>query len=182
MMTLIIGGSGSGKSSYAEDYIATCSKDSRKYYIATMQVFDKEGQAKVEKHQKMRENKGFYTIEQPISIGKVLEKTGEALVSESTALLECISNLVANEMFFGNESKEIKRITEKIIRGVEQLNKSFKHLVIVTNNIFEDGMIYDETTMDYIQAMADINKKLAMMADKVIEIVVGIPIVVKEGK
>ena len=47
MLVLITGGSGSGKSAYAEDYITKLSKDCRKYYIATMQVYDEEGQKKV---------------------------------------------------------------------------------------------------------------------------------------
>ena len=43
MITLITGGSGSGKSAYAEKYICHVSNDigyKEKYYIATMQVFD----------------------------------------------------------------------------------------------------------------------------------------------
>ncbi|WP_341876655.1 bifunctional adenosylcobinamide kinase/adenosylcobinamide-phosphate guanylyltransferase [Defluviitalea saccharophila] len=182
MMVLIIGGSGSGKSAYAEKYVAALAGNSRKYYIATMQVFDEEGQEKVKRHQKMRAHKGFYTIEQPLSVTEVLDKIGDNLASESIALLECISNLAANEMFSSDVPKEYQWVSQKIIQEVEQLNKSFKHLVAVTNNVFEDGINYDATTRQYIRTMGDINQKLAMMADKVIEIVVGIPIVVKEGK
>lgn len=46
MITLITGGSGSGKSAYAEKYICRVSNENgykEKYYIATMQVFDDEG-------------------------------------------------------------------------------------------------------------------------------------------
>ena len=49
MITLITGGSGSGKSAYAEKYICRVSNENgykEKYYIATMQVFDDEGQRK----------------------------------------------------------------------------------------------------------------------------------------
>ena len=49
MITLITGGSGSGKSAYAEKYICHVSNEKgckEKYYIATMQVFDDEGQQK----------------------------------------------------------------------------------------------------------------------------------------
>ena len=35
MMTLILGGSGSGKSAYAEDYLLRAAGDKKKYYIAT---------------------------------------------------------------------------------------------------------------------------------------------------
>lgn len=47
MITLITGGSGSGKSAYAEKYICHVSNEKgykEKYYIATMQIFDDEGQ------------------------------------------------------------------------------------------------------------------------------------------
>lgn len=181
MMVLIIGGSGSGKSSYAEGYMSDISKDCQKYYIATMQAFDRESQLKIEKHRKMRSRKNFYTIEQPTDIEVALCKMEEVERKENSALLECISNLTANEMFSREKIKNSREVAEKIVNGVGQLNETLKHLVVVSNNVFEDGMNYDETTMEYIRAMGMINEKLAEMADKVIEVVVGIPIVVKEG-
>lgn len=71
MITLITGGSGSGKSAYAEKYICHVSNEKRykeKYYIATMQVFDDEGQRKIDRHRRLRAGKGFITIEQPRDI------------------------------------------------------------------------------------------------------------------
>ena len=176
MMTLIIGGSGSGKSAYAEDYTISLSEDRKKYYIATMQIYDEEGKRKVERHRMLRGGKGFSTIEQPIDIGKAAEKMEDG---ERTALLECISNLTANEMFLGEIPGTEKVITEKIVGGIAVLNRELTHLVIVSNNVFEDGNVYDKTTMAYIRAMGRINQKLAEMADEVVEVVVGIPIVIK---
>ena len=176
MMTLIIGGSGSGKSAYAEDYTISLSEDRKKYYIATMQIFDEEGKRKVERHRMLRGGKGFSTIEQPVDIGKAAEKM-EA--EDRTALLECISNLTANEMFLGEIPGTEEVITEKIVGGIAVLNRELTHLVIVSNNVFEDGNVYDKTTMAYIRAMGRINQKLAEMADEVVEVVVGIPIVIK---
>ena len=75
-MILIIGGSGSGKSACAEEYAAALSEDSRRYYIATMRVNNNEGQAKVERHKRMRRDKGFNTIEQPVAIEKVMDIIG----------------------------------------------------------------------------------------------------------
>lgn len=175
-MTLIIGGSGSGKSAYAEDYMVSISEDRKKYYIATMQIFDEEGKRKVERHRMLRGGKGFSTIEQPIDIGKAAEKMEDG---ERTALLECISNLTANEMFLGEIPGTEEVITEKIVGGIAVLNRELTHLVIVSNNVFEDGNVYDKTTMAYIRAMGRINQKLAEMADEVVEVVVGIPIVIK---
>ena len=176
MMTLIIGGSGSGKSAYAEDYMVSISEDRKKYYIATMQIYDEEGKRKVERHRMLRGGKGFSTIEQPVDIGKAAEKM-EA--EDRTALLECVSNLTANEMFSGEVPATEEVITEKIAGGIAVLNRELTHLVIVSNNVFEDGNVYDKTTMAYIRAMGRINQKLAEMADEVVEVVVGIPIVIK---
>ena len=176
MMTLIIGGSGSGKSAYAEDYTISLSEDRKKYYIATMQIYDEEGKRKVERQRMLRGGKGFSTIEQPIDIGKAAEKMEDG---ERTALLECISNLTANEMFLGEIPGTEEVITEKIVGEIAVLNRELTHLVIVSNNVFEDGNVYDKTTMAYIRAMGRINQKLAEMADEVVEVVVGIPIVIK---
>ena len=176
MMALIIGGSGSGKSAYAEDYMVSISEDRKKYYIATMQIYDEEGKRKVERHRMLRGGKGFSTIEQPVDIGKAAEKM-EA--EDRTALLECVSNLTANEMFSGEVPGTEEVITEKIVGGIAVLNRELTHLVIVSNNVFEDGNVYDKTTMAYIRAMGRINQKLAEMADEVVEVVVGIPIVIK---
>ena len=176
MMTLIIGGSGSGKSAYAENYMNSISEDRKKYYIATMQIYDEEGKRKVERHRMLRGGKGFSTIEQPVDIGKAAEKM-EA--EDRTALLECVSNLTANEMFSGEVPGTEEAITKKIVGGIAVLNRELTHLVIVSNNVFEDGNVYDKTTMAYIRAMGRINQKLAEMADEVVEVVVGIPIVIK---
>ena len=176
-MTLIIGGSGSGKSAYAEDYMVSISEDRKKYYIATMQIYDEEGKRKVERHRMLRGGKGFSTIEQPVDIGKAAEKM-EA--EDRTALLECISNLTANEMFSGEAPATEEVIIEKIVGGIAVLYRELTHLVIVSNNVFEDGNVYDKTTMAYIRAMGCINQKLAEMADEVVEVVVGIPIVIKD--
>ena len=176
MITLIIGGSGSGKSAYAENYMNSISEDRKKYYIATMQIYDEEGKRKVERHRMLRGGKGFSTIEQPLDIGNAAEKLEDG---DKTALLECISNLTANEMFLEEVPGTEEVITEKIVGGIAVLNRELTHLVIVSNNVFEDGNVYDKTTMAYIRAMGRINQKLAEMADEVVEVVVGIPIVIK---
>ena len=60
------------------------------------------------------------------------------------------------------------------------LKKQTTHFVVVSNNVFEDGIIYDETTTEYIHAMGMINHKLAALADRVVEVVAGIPVIIKQ--
>ena len=176
MMTLIIGGSGSGKSEYAESYIDSISKGEKKYYLATMQVYDEEGQKKIKRHQMLRSGKGFCTIEQPTDIENAAQSMDKG---KNATLLECMSNLTANEMFSGEIPQAEELVIEKIVGGIQILKEEVSQLVIVSNNVFEDGNVYDDTTLAYIRAMGRINEKLAEVADEVIEVVVGIPIVVK---
>ena len=46
MITLVIGGSGSGKSAYAEQMAVKAAGNGSLYYVATMQVCDEEGKKK----------------------------------------------------------------------------------------------------------------------------------------
>ena len=170
-MTLILGGSGSGKSAYAEDYLLRMAADKKKYYIATMQVWDAEMQAKVDRHHRLRQGKGFTTMEQPTA----LEQAVTQMEPGGAALLECMSNLTANEMFSGEQPADRQTVIEKILRGVDVLRKQVDPLVIVTNNVFEDGIVYDSATMEYIEALGRINERLAAEADEVVEVTAGIP-------
>ena len=183
MITLITGGSGSGKSAYAEKYICHVSNEKgckEKYYIATMQVFDDEGQQKIDRHRRLRAGKGFITIEQPRDIQNAVSKlqSESSLKTGRSALLECMSNLVANEMFPPVDASGIQ-VSKKVLKEVSILSKNVAELVIVTNNVFEDGVCYDESTMNYIKAMGIVNRGLAAMAECVVEVVAGIPVAVK---
>lgn len=186
MIHLVIGGSGSGKSEYAENLLVD---SQRKYYIATMQVYDAEGRKKVARHQKLRVGKGFQTIEQPRNMHKAAEiVTRDRKETENEALLECMSNLVANEMFDGetedfasgmSETEREDFLVEKVTGGIRTLAEKLDKLVIVSNNVFEDGISYDTQTMSYIRVLGRVNQELARMADHVTEVVVGIPVKVK---
>ena len=195
MITLVTGGSGSGKSAYAED-VAVSAEGTEKYYIATMQIYDAEGERKVERHRKLRAGKGFTTVESLWNVGQVEFPTfteaktvcidcGEPepiqkKPGQRTALLECMSNLVANEMFSADGMREEDAVVTKVVQDMELLAAKLDHLVIVTNNVFEDGISYDAGTMAYLRALGRINAALAKRADRVVEVVVGIPVILKE--
>lgn len=177
MMILVVGGSGSGKSSYAEKMaVSLAQAGMRKYYLATMQVFDDEGRKKVDRHRNLRNGKGFFTIEQPTRISGALEKMEDG---DRTVLLECISNLTANEMFSEEQAVTEMQVTDNVIRDIKMLKDQINHLIVVSNNVFEDGITYDDATTKYIQAMGKINQKLAALADRIVEVVAGIPVIFK---
>ena len=62
MMILVTGGSGSGKSAFAEDCVLALGEKKR-IYIATMFPFDEESKKRVARHRNMRKGKGFETVE-----------------------------------------------------------------------------------------------------------------------
>ena len=193
MITLVTGGSGSGKSAYAESLLSSC--EGIRYYIATMRIYDAEGEKKVERHRKLRAGKGFLTIESPINVGKIqfacageaeqaqyrqeTERKVQGSSEKKSALLECMSNLTANEMFTKDGMKSEEEVVEKIVSEIQTLSQKLDNLVIVTNNVFEDGVIYDAGTMEYLKALGRINTALARLADRVAEVVVGIPVELK---
>lgn len=173
MIKLVIGGSGSGKSQYAEELLFAMPQRN-KYYIATMKVWDEDGERRVARHRKQREDKGFLTIEKPTAVDEISFAQDEA---GTAFLLECVSNLTANEMFADGGILPPELVADRVVAELEALIKNAGDAVIVTNNIFEDGVCYNESTMSYIRALGEINRKLTLLADEVTEVVVGIPLV-----
>ena len=178
MITVITGGSGSGKSEYAES-ILLASGAKYQYYLATMEVFGKEDEKKVERHKELRRGKGFVAIEQPRDLAGV---DFQSPWEETAVLVECMGNLTANEFFAGGQAaaKEEEVLLEaKIVHGIGVLASQAKDLILVTNEVFSDGEEYSKETMDYIRMLGRINQKLFAMADRVIEVVCGIPVMLK---
>ena len=71
------------------------------------------------------------------------------------------------------------RTVESVLAGVRSLGEKTAHLVVVTNDIFSDGMTYDEVTALYQERLGRINRELAGAFDQVTEVVCGIPIQLK---
>ena len=160
MKILMIGGSGSGKSELAED-MALKIKKNTVYYVACMLPYGAEGKRRVERHRKLREGKGFITVEQYRGADKI--NVGD------TVILECASNLLANEMF-----GDMPKNGEYVFRCIDNIKA--ENIIVVSNNIFDDGILYDSSTMRYMEELALLNSKLAEWADEVYEAVCGISV------
>lgn len=165
MITLVTGGSKCGKSRYAEKVLNFFGGE--KYYIATMSPVGSDAEEIIMRHRKMREGKGYITVEcqRDICNVDVSEKSG--------VLIECMGNLCANEMFVGSE---IFKPADKIVSDIRALSEIVSELIIVTNEVGCDGVEYSAETLQYISQLAEINRKIAEFADNVIECVYGIPV------
>ena len=166
MLILVSGGSASGKSKYAED-LAARTPPGERIYVATMRVWDEESRRRVERHRAMRAGKGFRTEERPVHLDHMPVPAG------SVVLLEDLSNLTANE-WFGPEGPE--GAEARVLSGVRRLKEAAACMVVVTNELFSDGVAYDKETADYLAALTRLNAAVAAEADRVYEVVCGIPV------
>ncbi len=197
MLRLIIGGSASGKSEYAERLVS--SLPGKRIYAATMEPFGEEGRERIARHRKLREGKGFVTVEVPRDLGVLAdalrkspaqgelfrEATGSEAVREScNILLEDLPNLVANEMFGDGEipvtdvgrAEESDALFSEMIRAIEELSSISEDLTIVTGDIFSDGVRYDSATEEYRRLLAKMNCRIAEEADHVVFVTAGCPV------
>ena len=210
MLHIVYGGSASGKSSYAESFAMSLQGDGRLLYIATMYPYkwntteiDPETMQRIERHRAMRADKGFDTIECYRHVEHIVAKRQDVL------LLECMSNLLANEMYLesdadagglaepmsevekagvdGNAGSDMTEmmspVSKKIVQAIIDLSARVQDVVIVTNDVFSDGgnLTYDESTREYVKNLAEINCALAQEAATVTEVVCGIPVIVKKN-
>ncbi|MBO6010415.1 MAG: bifunctional adenosylcobinamide kinase/adenosylcobinamide-phosphate guanylyltransferase [Oscillospiraceae bacterium] len=169
MLILLTGGSACGKSAFAE---TLCTRsDAPRFYLAAMQPYGEEGAMRVDRHRRLRAGKGFETIE------RYRDYESLKLPERGTVLLECVCNLTANEMF--DENGNVTDPRERVVRGVKAVAAQCDRLFVITNDVGSDGIEYDGSTREYVRALGEINARLAAMADTVIEMVAGIPIVLK---
>ena len=108
MLHIVYGGSASGKSSYAESFAMSLQGDGRLLYIATMYPYkwnttelDPETMQRIERHRAMRADKGFDTVECYRHVEHIVAKRQDVL------LLECMSNLLANEMYLEPDAEAV---------------------------------------------------------------------------
>lgn len=187
MLYVVTGGSGSGKSALAEAKIRQLKTDAtgKCYYVATMfPSKDAETQKRIARHRKQRKDGGYETIECPYRLRSLAVGVGDIY------LLECMSNLLANEMFmpegsigYDNTFGAAKdRCEQAILQPIYALAKE-NIVIVVTNEVFSDGAYDGETysaeTKQYVELLGYINTQLAACADAFVEAVCGIPVLMK---
>lgn len=166
MLTIVIGGAASGKSEFAEELVQTL--PGQRVYVATMEPYDGECLARIEKHRRQRAGKGFLTLERYRDLG------GLEVPAGANVLLECMSNLLANELYSPQGGG-----SAAVLGGVERLSQRCAHLTIVTNEVFSGGCDYEGDTLRYLRELGAVNRALAARADRVVEVVCGCPNVLK---
>ena len=167
MTVLIIGYPDSGKSAIAEDMVMEMSAPGERVYLATMIPYGDEGRLRIGKHRKLREGKDFVTLEAPFDISEAFDAFPIREQRSCTVLLECLSNLVANEMF--ERHTDADAAADRITADVLALSGRVRDLVIVSNH-FEITKDFDEETVLYAKTLDAVNDRLSAVSDKTIRL------------
>lgn len=175
MKVFIIGGNGSGKSSFALEVGEKISKENKnylkKYFIATCEPIDEELKEKIKKHRKERKGLGWQTIEEPTEISKVIRdirKRGK----NSVVIVDSITLWLTN--LFVHKTSE-KKIKSEIENFLEELSR-FEGDVIVVSNECGLGIIPNEKSVrKWENLLSQINKRISLISDEVYFMLAGIP-------
>ena len=110
MIHLITGGSGSGKSVYAENWLIrqggreACGKEKPFLYIATMRPFGQESRQKIMRHRNQRAGKGFATLECYQDLEAQMKEAGSTVMEHYEAAKD----------FIGQKTEEYSEKAENI--------------------------------------------------------------------
>lgn len=169
MRIFISGGCKNGKSYYAQRLAKTqAAENGQYYYIATMAPTDVEDDERIARHRRERDGWGFATIEQASGIDAVLDKCDP----HGSLLLDSVTALLANEMFLPDGSVQTAA-AEKITGGLLRVIAAFENIVIVSDYIYSDAVLYDPMTEFYRQALAKIDRTAADACEIVLEAAFG---------
>lgn len=192
MIVLVVGGAKSGKSMFAQNLSKSLNESLKNpisgqldgeierevgklYYVATMNPYDLEDLKRIENHLREREGYGFNTIEETLNMSKV----SSLIKEEDTVLIDSITSLVTNYMFRWKEF--YKDVSDDILSGILEIINNSKNVVIVSDYLFSDSIQYDCYTENFRKEIGVVNRKLAKIADTVVECSYG-NIIYHKGK
>ncbi|WP_220720667.1 bifunctional adenosylcobinamide kinase/adenosylcobinamide-phosphate guanylyltransferase [Agarivorans litoreus] len=179
MISLVLGGIRSGKSSWAEQQFQRNSEQ-KPVYIATAMASDEEMSQRIAHHQSLRKAT-FETHE--------LDFTGEALsevlLSYSSRsrpiLLECMSTWLGWWLCTNKSvEQQLVDIQQQSCALLTCLDELSSDVVIVSNEVGL-GLVSDNAMgRRFADELGRLNQALAAKADKVVFVSAGLPLVLKE--
>ena len=169
-MSLILGGARSGKSRYGETLIAA--EPAPWIYIATADTFDDEMTERIAEHRRRR-GPGWTTIEEPRDLAAAIEQqTAKAL----PVLVDCLTLWLSNVML---AELAVEAETDRLLAALEHAAGS--RIVLVSNEVGL-GIVPDNAlARRFRDAHGRLNQRVAALADHVVLMAAGLPIVLKSS-
>lgn len=137
-------------------------------YIATAQVFDAEMRDKIDLHV-ARRGDAWSTIEAPLDVAAALR----SLTPQQVCLLDCATMWLSNQMLAGHD------IAGAEAKLVDAIRACAADLVIVTNEVGQGIVPDNPLARRFREAQGRLNITLARECHTVVQVVVGLPRVLK---
>jgi adenosylcobinamide kinase/adenosylcobinamide-phosphate guanylyltransferase len=167
---LITGGSRSGKSRYALNYASHYKK---KGFIATAIAFDKEMEERIKAHQKERGDT-YITVEEPYNIAKSITSISTQV---DVIVIDCLTVWLGNLLHrYGEETEKFAEIEN----FEKKLPNARCDIIIVTNEIGMGIIPHNALARKFSNIAGSLNQRVAKISDKVVFMVSGIPMIIKE--
>ena len=173
-LTLVLGGARSGKSGFAEALVegaAGCGT-----YCATAEAGDAEMAARIAAHRSRRDGGGrgafWRTVEAPLALAATI---GAEADPERPLLIDCLTLWLSNLMMAG------ATIDEEFATLRMALRDAAGPIVLVANEV---GLgLVPETPLgrNFRDAAGRLNQEIAALADRVVFVAAGLPLVLKGG-
>jgi adenosylcobinamide kinase / adenosylcobinamide-phosphate guanylyltransferase len=171
-LTLITGGSRSGKSSHALSLAETRAGSGRAFFVATAQAIDDEMQARIAHHQSLRPDV-FETVEEPVQLCEAVAKIdGRAGVVVIDCLTIWVSNLLA-------VNRDDAAIMAETCRLADLLKQARFHSFVVTDEVGSGIVPMAPLSRRFRDLLGWTNQNVARAADEVLLMVAGYPLRVK---
>lgn len=169
---LITGGARSRKSRYAEQ--RTAAFGGRRLYLATAEAKDVEMAQRIAEHKKRR-GEEWAIVEEPMSLTEtLLAQRGQT----DCVLVDCLTIWLSNLLLQRDAQAAVKKV-EELAETLPQLDF---HVVLVTNEVGW-GIVPDNPLAREFRDLAGwANQRVAHMANEVILMVAGMPMIVKKEK
>ena len=167
MITFIIGGARSGKSSFALQKASAL--PGSKAYIATAQALDNEMRERIEKHKKERPEE-WMTFEEPLNISALIKDIQD---KHDVILLDCLTLWLSNLML---NNLDLEKEIDLFCSSLFTVN-SFTF--IVSNEVGMGIVPENELSRRFRDLSGYLNRKVAEIADEVYLVTAGIPIKIK---
>lgn len=178
-IVFISGGVRSGKSSFAEQFVAHLKCAGQRHYIASAKRVDREMEERIKRHQRARSysQHPWITWECPVDLHLLVHKFNV----QDVALLDCLTILLANELYRKDRSfvQTDEQVIRSILHAIDVIARKIDTLVIVSNEVLFDGISHDPSVQDYQRAIGRLHQAIVKRAQKAVLIESGMPIWMK---